>query len=158
MNLNIILDIVSKGNFEIFFNNKIIEIISVISTELSDKLKQLGNNPNNKELKNNIIELLSSSSKIHFIKDVIIDEKIVRKEKLNQILDILFFIKDFGNIIAHPNININFNESIKMLNIQNLPINFEIEQFYKNNLKDFIEKKINKNLKIISLEILHQNY
>ena len=144
LNLNIFLDIVSKGNNDILSNKIILETISVISNELSDKLNQLKNNPNNKELQNNIIKLLSSSSKIHFIKDVVINEEIIKKEELNQILDILFFIKDFGNITAHPNINI--NESMKMLSIQSLPLNFEIEQFYNNNLKDIVEKKINKNV------------
>ena len=164
LNLNIFLDIISKGNYEILSNDKIQKAISVISTELSDKLNHLKNSPNNEELRNDIIELLISSSKIHFINDITINGEIIKKDELNLILDILFFIKDFGNITTHPNINI--NESMKMLNIQSLPINFEIEQFYENNLKDNVEKKISKKIednfigKIVPklLEVEDDNY
>ena len=103
-------------------------MISEISTELLNKLNELKINPNKKELKEEILNSINVSSKIHFSQDLLYKGNIFQKEELNQIIDILFYIKGFGNVTAHPNINL--NESLKMLSIQSLPINFEIEYFY----------------------------
>ena len=140
LNLNILVDFLSKSNYDILSNNKILNLISMFSTELSDKLNELKNNPDNKELKDEIINLINKSSKIHFSKDLLFEGSVFQKEELNQIIDILFYIKDFDNITAHPNINL--NKSLKMLSIQSLPINFGIEYFYNNKLKEQIENKI----------------
>ena len=141
LNLNILLDFVSNSNYDILSNDNIINLISNISEELSDKLNKFKNDSKNKELKEEIIKLINSSCDIKFSKDLIINGETLKKEELNKILDILFFIKNFGNITAHPNINI--DDSLKMISIQSLPVNFEIEYFYNNNLKDKIENKIN---------------
>ena len=151
LNLNILLDFVSKSNYDILSNDKIINLISNISSELSDKLNKFKINSKNKELKEEIIKLINSSNNIRFSKDLIINNETLKKEELNEILDILFFIKNFGNITAHPNINI--NDSIKMKSLQSLPINFEIEYFYTNNLKNNIENKIGVNKNNILSEI-----
>ena len=101
---------------------------SKISTELSDKLNELKNHPDNKELKKEILSSINLSSKIRFSKDLIHEDNIFLKEELNQIIDILFYIKDFGNVTPHPDINL--YDSLKKLCIQSLPINFEIEYLY----------------------------
>ena len=140
LNLNILVDLLSKSNYDILSTNKFLSVISMLSTELSDKLNELKNNPDNKEIKEEIINLINKSSKIHFSKDLLFEGNIFQKEELNQIIDILFYIKDFGNVTAHPNINL--SESLKMLSIQSLPINFGIEYFYNNKLKEQIDNKI----------------
>jgi len=88
------------------------------------------------------------SSKIRFSKDLFYKNNIFKKQELNKIIDILFYIKDFGNVTAHPNINL--DESLKMLSFQNLPINFEIEYFYNNKLKEQVDNKINTQIEINS--------
>ena len=57
-------------------------------------------------------------------------------------MEILFFIKNRGNIITHPNIDL--DESLKMSNISTMPIKFEIDYFYENYLKGKIEPEFNK--------------
>ena len=118
LNLNIFLDIITKSNIDIISNKNILNTICTISTEFSNVVNKLENDPSNEELKKKLLELIGSQSKIKFIDDIVIENKVFKKEELNQILDILFYIKNFGNITAHPNINI--NNSIKMLNIQKL--------------------------------------
>ena len=53
-----------------------------------------------KNLKENMNKYPNPYKKINFIEDIKIDKDIFKKEELNQILDILFFIKDEGNITA----------------------------------------------------------
>ena len=151
LNLNIFLDIISKNNSDIISNINILKSISSISTEFSNIVKQLENNPSNEELKNHLIELIGSQSKIQFIDNIVIKNETLKKEDLNKILDILFFIKNFGNITAHPNINL--NDTIKMLNIQKLPLNFEIDYLYTNVLKNKLQNEIKGNFENISDKI-----
>ena len=115
-------------------------MISNVSTELSNKLNALKISPNNNKLKEEILNSINMSSKIRFSKDLQYKGEIFQKEELNKIIDILFYIKDLGNVTAHPNINL--NESLKMLSIQSLPLNFGIEYFYNNKLKEQVENKI----------------
>ena len=89
MNLNIFFDIISKSNIDLISNKNILNTISKISTELSNVVKQLENDPSNKELKKQLFELIGSQSKIQFINDIVIGNEIIKKEELNQILDIL---------------------------------------------------------------------
>ena len=105
LNLNIFLDIILKSDYDVISNKNILKSICIISTELSNALKELEKNPSNNELKNEIIRLIGSKSKIQFIDDIIINDETFKKEDLNKILDILFFIKNFGNITAHPNLS-----------------------------------------------------
>ena len=105
LNLNIFLDIILKSDYDVISNKNILKSICIISTELSNALKELEKNPSNNELKNEIIRLIGSKSKIQFIDDIINNDESFKKEDLNKILDILFFIKNFGNITAHPNLS-----------------------------------------------------
>ena len=148
LNLNILIDLISKSNYDILSNDKLLNMISKISTELSDKLNKLKNNPADKGLKEEILNSINLSSKIRFSKDLFYKNNIFKKQELNKIIDILFYIKDFGNVTAHPNINL--DESLKMLSFQNLPINFEIEYFYNNKLKEQVDNKINTQIEINS--------
>ena len=93
-------------------------------------------------LKEKLIQNLKSFNKIIFVEDINIGEETFKKEELNQLLDILFFIKSRGNIIAHPNIDL--DESLKMVNLPPMPIKFEIDYFYENFLKGKIENEYNK--------------
>ena len=154
LNLNIFLDIILKSDYDVISNKNILKSICIISTELSNALKELEKNPSNNELKNEIIRLIGSKSKIQFIDDIIINDETFKKEDLNKILDILFFIKNFGNITAHPNLSL--GESLKMLNIQNLPLNFEIDYLNNNELNKKIKEnfeKINNKIKDITLNL-----
>ena len=154
LNLNIFLDIILKSDYDVISNKNILKSICIISTELSNALKELEKNPSNNELKNEIIRLIGSKSKIQFIDDIIINDETFKKEDLNKILDILFFIKNFGNITAHPNLSL--GESLKMLNIQNLPLNFEIDYLNNNELNKKIKEnfeKINNKIKDITLHL-----
>ena len=151
LNLNIFLDIILKSNIDIISNKDILNKICTISTEFSIVVKQLENDPSNAELKKQLFKLIGSQSKIQFIDDIVIGDEIFKKEELNQILDILFFIKNFGSITAHPNINL--DNSIKMLNIQKLPLNFEIDYLYNNELKNKLQNEINVNCININAKI-----
>ena len=151
LNLNIFLDIILKSNIDIISNKDILNKICTISTEFSIVVKQLENDPSNAELKKQLFKLIGSQSKIQFIDDIEIGDEIFKKEELNQILDILFFIKNFGSITAHPNINL--DNSIKMLNIQKLPLNFEIDYLYNNELKNKLQNEINVNCININAKI-----
>ena len=155
LNLNIFFDFISKSNIDLISNKKILNAICTISTEFSNVVKQLENDPSNKELKKQLFELIGSKSKIQFINDIVIGNEIIKKEELNKILDILFFIKDFGNITAYHNINI--NKSIKMLNIQKLPLHFEIDYLYNNilnnGLKNILQNEIKGNFENINDKI-----
>lgn len=153
LNLNIFLDIILKSDYDVISNKNILKSICIISTELSNALKELEKNPSNNELKNEIIRLIGSKSKIQFIDDIIINDETFKKEDLNKILDILFSIKNFGNITAHPNLSL--GESLKMLNIQKLPLNFEIDYLNNNELNKKIKEnfeKINNKIKDITLK------
>ena len=155
LNLNIFFDFISKSNIDLISNKNILNAICTISTEFSNVVKQLENDPSNKELKKQLFELIGSKSKIQFINDIVIGNEIIKKEELNKILDILFFIKDFGNITAYHNINI--NKSIKMLNIQKLPLHFEIDYLYNNilnnGLKNILQNEIKGNFENINDKI-----
>lgn len=74
------------------------DIITSISSELADSLNELKSNINNNNdgLKDKIIKLIASKINLKFIDDITIEEEIFKKEELNKILDILFFIKKFG--------------------------------------------------------------
>ena len=85
--------------------------------------------------KEEILNSINMSSKIRFSKDLQYKGEIVQKEELNKIIGTLFY-----NVTAYPNINL--NESLKMLSIQSLPLNFGIEYFYNNKLKEQVENKI----------------
>ena len=114
--------------------------------EISDKLKEmideLKKNPDDEKIKEKIINFVQTSHKLRFIDDIKIGNEIIKKEDLNVILDILFYIKNIGNKTAHPNIDI--QNSMKMINIQKLPIKFKIESFFENELKTDIENEIKK--------------
>ena len=87
---------------------------------------------------------------IKFSENIIVDNEIFEKEDLNKILDVLFYVKNIGNIKAHPNINV--DESLKSVQISNIALESEIESFYKNFLENKFEKKLkNKLVKIIYL-------
>ena len=110
-------------------------MISNVSTELSNKLNALKISPNNNKLKEEILNSINMSSKILFSKDLQYKGEIVQKEELNKIIGTLFY-----NVTAYPNINL--NESLKMLSIQSLPLNFGKEYFYNRKLKEHVENKI----------------
>ena len=139
LNLNIFLDLISHSNYDIFSNTKILNKISNISNDFSVILNEFRKNPFKEGLKDKLYNIICSPHKILFKDDIIIKEEIFKKEDLNKILDILFFIKSIGNITAYPNID--KDESLKM-NIQKLPLKFEIDSFYNSKLKSKVEKEI----------------
>ena len=138
LNLNIFLDLISHSNYDIISNKYFLDKISEISTDFSKFLNEFKKNPNKEGLKDEIYNFIPTSYKIKFIDDIKINDEIFKKEDLNKILEILFFIKSTGNITVHPNID--KNESLKMNNIKNLPLKFEIDSFYDSELKSEIEK------------------
>lgn len=140
LKLNILLDLFCEANDDIISNQNIINNFADISTEFSQMIKELKEKPKDKGLKDKIINCINFSSKIQFTEDITIGNEIFKKEVLNYILEIIFFIKNIGTKTAHPNIDT--KESLKMMNIQKLPIKFEIEAFYESQLKNKIEDKI----------------
>ena len=147
LNLSIFIDLIAKSQYNILSNNEIIDFILGISTNLNKDLEEYrkaSDESVKKNLKENMVKYLSPYQKIKFIDDIKIDGETFKKEELNQILDILFFIKNKGNITAHPNIDL--NQSLKMSNISNIPLDFEIEHFYKSSLKEKIEMEMSKNI------------
>ena len=150
LNLNIFIDLFSKSDFNILSDKIIINSILGLLTDLNETLLESKNSDDKsvqKELKEKIIEYINSPYNISFIDDIIIGEDIFKKEELNKILDILFFIKNKGNITAHPNIDL--NKILKLIKIHSMPIKFEIEHFYDSSLKENIEKEINKKFESI---------
>ena len=150
LNLNILVNLVGNDFVQILSDNRVLDSLSTISSDMLANINQLKINPKDEKIKSKIINLLNTSSGIKFIGDVIIDNETFNKDELNKILDILFFIKNKGNIIAHPNINI--NESLKSIQIQKFPVKFGIENFYDSLFKDKIEDKIDKKVDGIKLE------
>ena len=129
-----------------FLNDDILDKIEKISNDFSFIIKEIKKNPKNKELIEKLINILDSSSKITFVEDVIIKNETFNKKELNEILDVLYYIKKQGNQAAHPNIKL--NEYINYKNIDKLPLKFEEESgtFYANELEKKIKKEINKKL------------
>ena len=148
LNLSILIDLCSKSDYDIFSDKNIVHSILEISENFIKSLKELDKkyDISDKEIiKQQILKYLHSNQKIQFIDDIVIGEDIFKKEELNKILDILFFIKNKGNIIAHPNIDL--DESLKIIETPKIPLKFEIDIFYNSLLKEKIEEKINKKLK-----------
>ena len=116
LKLNIILNIIYEIGDDVLLNEDIISSIEKISDEFSGMIKELKENPKDDKLKEKLMNILYSSSKIHFIEDLIIENETFKKEELNNIIDVLFYIKKTGNKTAHPNINtgeyINFKNII----------------------------------------------
>lgn len=81
-----------------------------INEETKNKINSLCNKltkliqSNNFEIKQ-ISDFLKDDKEIVFIKDLVINDSIVKKEDLNFILELLFFLKKIGNEVAHPNID-----------------------------------------------------
>ena len=147
LNLSIFIDLINQSDsaINILQNNEIINTIfdiignvNLILQEFKKTTKKTAQN----NLKEKLIQNLKSFNKIIFVEDINIGEETFKKEELNQLLDILFFIKSRGNIIAHPNIDL--DESLKMVNLPPMPIKFEIDYFYENFLKGKIENEYNK--------------
>lgn len=152
LTLYIFLDLIVNGYYNILSNKEIIGSIENISNELSQMIKELKEKPNDENIKEKLIKFVHGSYKLRFIEDVIIGNELFKKEDLNIILDILFFIKNVGNKTAHPNIDI--KNSIKIINIKNLPIKFEIEYFFETELKakigiEIIKKREKKDFQMI---------
>ena len=150
LNLGIFIDLISHSDYNILSDNKIIKTILGISSNLNKDLEDLKESKNEsvkEKLKNQIPKYLSPFNQIYFIDDINKGEDIFKKEELNQILDIFYFIKNKGNITAHPNIDL--EKSLKMNNIPSLPLKFEIDYFYNSSLKEKIEQSINKNIEKI---------
>ena len=147
LNLSIFIDLINQSDsaINILQNNEIINTIFDIIGNVNLILQELKKTSEKKvqnNLKEKLIQNLKSFNKIIFVEDINIGEETFKKEELNQLLDILFFIKSRGNIIAHPNIDL--DESLKMVNLPPMPIKFEIDYFYENFLKGKIENEYNK--------------
>ena len=114
INLRIFLDLISSGNYDILSNEAVINSIAGISSELNEMLNQLKKKKEDENLKKNIIDFISSSklSKIHFVEDIKLEGKEFNKEDLNS---------------AH--LNIDPEESLKIINMKGLPLEFNCETF-----------------------------
>ena len=147
LNLSIFIDLINQNDsaINILQNDEIINTIFDIIGNVNLILQEFKKTSEKKvqnNLKEKLIQNLKSFNKIIFVEDLNIGEETFKKEELNQLLDILFFIKSRGNIIAHPNIDL--DESLKMVNLPPMPIKFEIDYFYENFLKGKIENEYNK--------------
>ena len=125
--LYIFIDLISSGNFEILSNMALINGVKNISKELYEMLNELIKNPKDNDIKVKIIDFICKSklSKIEFIEDIKLGNDIFKKEDLNKIIELLFLIKNIGNKTAHPNIDL--KESLKIINMQELPLEFNLE-------------------------------
>ena len=101
------------------------EIVGVTLQEFKKTSEQSEQN----NLKEKLVKYLKCFNKILFVEDINIGQDTFKKEELNQVLEILFFIKNRGTIIDHPNINL--EESLKMSSILIIPIKFELDYFYE---------------------------
>ena len=146
LKINLILDIIYEHGENTILNNDILDQIEKISDDFASITKEIKNNPKNNELKEKLMNLLNSSSKINFVDDVKIKDETFNKRELNEILDVLYFIKKQGNQAAHPNIK--SDEYINFKNIDKLPLKFEEESgsFYTNEIEQKVKKEINKKL------------
>ena len=150
LNFSIFIDLITRRNYNILSNKEIINFILDISKNFIKDLeeyKETHDESVQKNLEENIVKYLNPHKNIVFVEDIKIGKDTFKKEELNQILDILFFIKDKGNITAHPNIDL--NKSLKISHISNILLEFEINDFYGSSLKEKIEKEINKNIENI---------
>ena len=98
----IFLIFIQKKKININNDKKIISFIEKLKTML-EKKRDITEINNNFENNNDII----------FIKDIIIDQKTIKKEEMNFILELLFYIKKIGNVVAHPSIDISKANFIK---------------------------------------------
>ena len=146
LKINLILDIIYEHGENMILNDDILDKIEKISDNFSKIIKELKQNPKNKELKEKLINILESSSKINFVEDVTIGNETFNKKELNEILDVLYYIKKQGNQSAHPNIK--SNEYINFKKIDKLPLTLEekSESFYKDELEEKVKKEINNKL------------
>ena len=158
LNLSIFIDLVNQSDSAILKNdeiiNSILDIMENVGVTLQD-LKKASEKSTQNNLEEKLVKSLKPFNKIQFIEDITIGQDTFKKEELNQVLEILFFIKNRGNIIAHPNIDL--EESLKMISIPIMPIKFEIDYFYENFLKGKIETEIDKkfqNIYDVNLPIL----
>ena len=142
-NLSILSDLILNGKKEATLSNK--DIIGLSTEKLQKFYESISKYDNNhEEVKDNIIKLFNSPMIIKFSENIIVDNEIFEKEDLNKILDVLFYVKNIGNIKAHPNINV--DESLKSVQISSIALESEIESFYKNFLENKFEKKLKNKL------------
>jgi len=134
---------IKNGILQIISEEKMLDSALKVSNDMNQNIKELKLNLENKEIKSKLINFLKTSNEIKFFEDITIDNETFGIEDLNKIINILFFIKNMGNIMVDPNFNL--NESLKSVNILKLPLNFEIEKF-SNSVKSKLEAKINKNM------------
>ena len=148
LNLNIFLELISSKKYEVLSNMDIINSISNISDDLNNLVKNLKENPDDLSIRKNLINYIKSSdfAQIKFVKDITIGEEVFKKEDLNILLDVLFFIKSYGNKTAHPNIDP--NKPLININTKKSPVKFMIDEFYETELKELMEKEI-KNTNVI---------
>ena len=125
--LNVFLELILSGNFEILSNDEVINSITSISNEFNEIINKFKQNPKDEKLKSEIIEYIWSSklSKITFIEDIKIGNEIFKKEDLNAILEFFLLIKNFGNKTVHPNIDI--SESLKILDIKDVSLEINLD-------------------------------
>lgn len=153
--LNIFIDLISEDNYDILSSEDVLNSISETSKEFNGMVQEFKINPNNNELKTKIINFVrSSSNQIKFISDIFLENgEVISKDYLNEIIEILFFIKKIGNKTAHPNINA--KESLKMFNSPNLLFNFDIKTYFEDKINNIMKEKIeydNINFKNFKLE------
>lgn len=151
LTLNIFLDLIYAGNFNLFANKNLLDSISKISKDFNEKISKFKEKPEDKNIVEDLIKFISStkSSKITFIEDITLGNEIYKKEDLNFILTLFFLVKSVGNKTAHPNIDP--NDSLQIINIKDSPLKFRLKSFYDtisekkilNNTNIFIKEKEN---------------
>ena len=153
---SIFIDLIISSNYNILSNEKIKDFIFGISKNFIKDLEEYKKTTYEQvkeKLKENKVKYLNPYNINIFIENIKIGNDIFKKEELNSILHILFFIKEKGNITAHPNIDL--NKSLKMGNTSNIPLKFEIDHFYGFSLKEKFVKEINKNTEVIYEDNFH---
>jgi len=127
----------SLGNLRINENmtNRIKEIITNLKNEI------------NEDNINDYFKNIKDDNEILFIKDIKVQDSIIKKEDLNYILELLFLFKKMDNEVEYPNTD-NFKTSfIKLIRKDNF--DFENIQNFQNiiNSSDLEQSKQNKKIK-----------
>ena len=125
INLNI------QNSFEIMSKNLNEKTINEF-TNLKNNLNKIGNNE--KEI-SDFLKTINNENLLVFKESIKVGDHIFSKDKLNFVLQTLFYLKNKGNIIAHPNIDSSKNIKIDNYSKDINKINGNIKNILNNSNK-----------------------